>query len=249
MAPREGFTFFSYARKDAEFAMRLAVDLRKSGIRVWLDQTDIRPGQTWDRAVQDALQSCSHLLIVLSPASVESENVMDEVSFALEQRKHVIPVLYLDCEIPLRLRRLQHVDLRLDYQNGLSRLTATLEPAEASPVAVAPRPSSPDAIRRPGDIAPAAPNSEDASTRTRPNRGAPRKQSRKANLGISVFDVWGHRLEGNIEILVESRTEPFRRVISNPAAYWPTHETCWGTKNARAGTCTTHSTSLERRIC
>ena len=33
-------------------------------------------------------------------------NVLDEVSFALKKQKTVIPVLYQDCEIPLRLHRL-----------------------------------------------------------------------------------------------------------------------------------------------
>jgi hypothetical protein len=83
--------FFSYSREDSHFALRLAGDLKEAGARVWLDQLDIAPGQRWDRAVEDALANCGSMLVILSPASVDSTNVMDEVSFALEEKKTVIP--------------------------------------------------------------------------------------------------------------------------------------------------------------
>src|SRR6266581_929596 len=86
--------FFSYSREDSDFALRLAADLKAAGANVWLDQLDIVPGQRWDQAVEDALTTCKRMLVILSPASVNSMNVMDEVSFALEERKSVIPVVY-----------------------------------------------------------------------------------------------------------------------------------------------------------
>ena len=51
---------------------------------------------------------------------------MDEVSFALEVRKTVIPVVHRGSEIPFRLRRLQYVDFQQDYDHGLSRLLKVL---------------------------------------------------------------------------------------------------------------------------
>lgn len=118
--------FFSYAHEDAEFSLRLAKDLRAGGAAVWMDRLDIKPGQRWDRAVEDALAKCPELLVILSPAAVESTHVMDEVSFALGEGKTVLPVKYRDCKIPFRLRRLQYVDLTLNYNEGLGRLLETL---------------------------------------------------------------------------------------------------------------------------
>ena len=120
------FAFLSYAREDAEFVLRLAKDLRVGGAGVWIDQLDIAPGQRWDRAVEDALAKCLELVVILSPAAVESTNVMDEVSLALEDGKTVVPVLHRQCKIPFRLRRLQYVDLSLNYSAGLDRLLETL---------------------------------------------------------------------------------------------------------------------------
>lgn len=40
-------------------------------------------------------------LVVLSPSSVESPNVQDEITFALEEKKTVIPVFHRDCKVLL----------------------------------------------------------------------------------------------------------------------------------------------------
>jgi len=44
----------------------------------------------------------------------------------LEDGKTVVPVLHRQCKIPFRLRRLQYVDLSLDYKAGHDRLLETL---------------------------------------------------------------------------------------------------------------------------
>ena len=118
--------FLSYARVDSDFALRLAADLKAKGANVWMDQIDIRPGKQWDREVEGALGACSEMLVILSAKGVESSNVMDEVSYALEERKTVIPIIQGECRIPFRLRRLQRVDFRTDYTHGLQILLDTL---------------------------------------------------------------------------------------------------------------------------
>jgi hypothetical protein len=118
--------FFSYSREDSGFVLRVAGDLKTAGANVWLDQMDIVPGQRWDEAVERALADCPRMLVVLSPAAVHSTNVMDEVSFALEEGKTVVPILYRDCAIPFRLRRVQYIDLRFDYSHGLAELLRIL---------------------------------------------------------------------------------------------------------------------------
>lgn len=123
--------FFSYCRQDSDFALRLAEDLKAAGASVWLDQLNILPGQRWDRAVEEALTNCRRMVVILSPAAVSSTNVMDEVSFALEEQKTVIPVIYRDCTVPFRLRRVQYVDFRQDYARGLQVLLKILAPGQS----------------------------------------------------------------------------------------------------------------------
>ncbi len=127
MAPETTTYFISYAREDTVFATRLAQDLREAGARVWIDQLDIPMGERWDMAIEKALKSSSGLILVLSPDSVGSHNVLDEVSFALEENKRILPVMHKPCELPFRIRRLQYVDMTGDYDKGLKRMKRDLK--------------------------------------------------------------------------------------------------------------------------
>jgi len=118
--------FVSYSRVDSEFAMQLAEHLKAAGANVWLDQLDIEPGTPWDSAIEEALLKSTHMLVVLSTVSVTSDNVRDEVSYALSQQMKVIPVLYRECKVPFRLARLQHIDFRNDYDSAFKALLKTL---------------------------------------------------------------------------------------------------------------------------
>jgi photosystem II stability/assembly factor-like uncharacterized protein len=148
--------FISYSREDSEFALKLAEDLKAAGAAVWLDQLDIAPGQRWAQAVQNALNDCPRMLVILSPSSASSTNVDDEVSFALEEKKTVIPVLHRDCKIPFRLRPFQFVDFRGNYDLGLKKLLRAL-PAQPLPEqTVAPTQEAPPGASKEALIEPAA---------------------------------------------------------------------------------------------
>ena len=121
--------FISYCRKDNTFAIRLAKDLRAQGIEVWIDQLDIADGENWDDAIERALNSCLKVVLVLSPDSVRSQNVKDEISYAIEKEKAVIPVMYRPCSIPYRWRRLQRIDAQHGYEDALKRIPHFVENA------------------------------------------------------------------------------------------------------------------------
>ena len=118
--------FLSYSRGDQAFALRFAHDLKAVGVDVWVDQFDIAIGQNWDRAVEAAVRGCEGFIIVLSPRSVASENVADEVGVALEGAKHIIPILYEKCTVPMRLARVQFIDSTSDYPAALQRCASII---------------------------------------------------------------------------------------------------------------------------
>src|SRR5215218_4326200 len=131
MAPER--VFVSYSRDDDAAVLKLVQDLRSAGVNVWLDQTDIPSGRRWDEAIEQALASCGQVIVVLSETSVSSQNVMDEVSYAIDEGKRVIPVIIRACRIPLRLRRMQYVDLTSEYDARVEKLVATLTSGAGSP--------------------------------------------------------------------------------------------------------------------
>jgi hypothetical protein len=102
--------FISYSRANKEFATKLVKGLRAGGYPVWFDLLDIPTGARWDDEVEKALRECSIFMIILTPASIASENVKDEIGYAIDHGKRILPVLLEECDVPLRLRRFQYVD-------------------------------------------------------------------------------------------------------------------------------------------
>ena len=119
--------FFSYSRVDSDFVKKLATDLRNSGADVWLDQLDIVPGTEWDVSIQNALNEADGVLAIVTDTSINSKNVMDEVSYAISQDKRIIPLLLENYPLPFRLARLQHVDFTGDYDSALEYLLKALK--------------------------------------------------------------------------------------------------------------------------
>jgi TIR domain len=124
--------FVSYSRADTDFVLRLCQDLRAAGASIWLDQLDIHPGEDWDEAIERGLFECGQMLAVLSPKSVSSQNVLDEIGYALSKKKPIIPVLHEDCEVPYRLNRIQYVDFRTAYDEPLKHLLSAIGDAKQS---------------------------------------------------------------------------------------------------------------------
>jgi hypothetical protein len=125
--------FFSYSRQNSEFVIKLATDLKNAKVNVWLDQTDIVPGSRWDDSIQNALNESRGLLVVLSGDSVQSQNVMDEVSFAISNGKRIVPLMIESCSVPFRLDRYQRIDFTGDYNTAFQQLLKTLNAEETNP--------------------------------------------------------------------------------------------------------------------
>jgi hypothetical protein len=113
------FCFVSYARADERFALRLAEDLRRRGIAIWIDQLNIRTSDHWDRAIEHAIRESSSVLVILSPRAVVSDNVADEITLAVDGAKTIIPVVIEACRLPLRLARMQLIDATSAYELAL----------------------------------------------------------------------------------------------------------------------------------
>jgi WD40 repeat protein len=118
-------TFISYSRKDQDFAFKLVGDLKKHGHDVFLDQTDIQPGQPWDIAIEQALLDCQTVVVVVSPDSMASENVQDEINYAISDGKDIVPILIREARMGIRIARKQAIDFR-KYEDGLIALMKRL---------------------------------------------------------------------------------------------------------------------------
>jgi hypothetical protein len=71
---------------------------------------DIPTGSRWDDEVERALEACEIFMVILTPASSKSDNVKDEIGYAIDTGKRILPILLENAKVPLRLRRFQYVD-------------------------------------------------------------------------------------------------------------------------------------------
>jgi hypothetical protein len=58
--------FLSYASQDAEAARRICDALRSAGVEVWLDQSELRGGDAWDRQIRQHIRDCTLFVPVIS---------------------------------------------------------------------------------------------------------------------------------------------------------------------------------------
>jgi hypothetical protein len=154
-APRRAAQIFlSHARQDADFAHRLAEDLKGNGWQVWIAPDSIRPGERWVNAIGRGLAESGIFLLVISPDAVNSRWVNSETNLAIElehqDEMRFIPLDFRPADIPLLWRGYQRVPFQRDYAAGLSRLLRELQPDEAAPAAPPPTPPSSnlDMLRR-----------------------------------------------------------------------------------------------------
>ena len=122
--------FVSYSHKNTKFATKLTKDLEREGYDIWLDSTDIKSGFRWDDEIVKGLNASQVFMILLSETSAASQNVKDEIGYALDRNLHIIPILIEPCEVPFRLRRVQYVNFTtLRYEEGLKAILENLRSA------------------------------------------------------------------------------------------------------------------------
>src|SRR4029453_2650721 len=85
--------FLSYSRKDGlEFARRLQAMLEAEGLSLYRDLSDLEGGEDWWRQVETAIKTVEHVVMVLTPNSLQSRYVRDEWKLARQEGKAVWPV-------------------------------------------------------------------------------------------------------------------------------------------------------------
>jgi len=120
--------FINYARADELFAVELSLDLEKIGVTTWLDAFEVSyTPSDWREEVSTGLQSCSLMISILSPASINNEDVQNEQRYFLEMGKLIQPVIYRRNDVTPSPFWLPPIDFSNDYQIGLHQFLHLLE--------------------------------------------------------------------------------------------------------------------------
>jgi hypothetical protein len=112
--------FISYACEDRELAKRLSRWLEGAGFDVWLDESNILPGDNWAEKVSQALKESQAMVVLVSPTAMDSKWVRHEIEFALGAKEYsgrLVPVFVgprdkiPEDRLPWILRRLKGIEL------------------------------------------------------------------------------------------------------------------------------------------
>jgi len=130
--------FLSHSSKDAATAERLALDLRANGVDVWYSHWEIRPGDSLRRKIDEGIDGASHFLVLLTPASLNSEWVQTELDAGMVNRIarkcRLVPVIagISGDQVPATLRGILWVTLDA-YDSGLRRLIEVCHDVSTKP--------------------------------------------------------------------------------------------------------------------
>ena len=91
--------FISYSREDQAVARRFADALKAEGFDVWWD-TELRPGESFDAVIEQALRAAKAVVVLWSPRSVASRWVRAEATLA-DRLKTLVPVIIEPCDLPI----------------------------------------------------------------------------------------------------------------------------------------------------
>jgi hypothetical protein len=128
--------FVSYSHEDASPATQITRALEEAGFRLWIDQQEIRPGDSFLERMNEGLEDASYFLLLLSSAAVSSRWVTKEWMATLASGGTVIiPVRLDDTPLPLLLRDVVYVDMRPNMHAGVEEIVRFFrrEISEVSP--------------------------------------------------------------------------------------------------------------------
>ena len=127
------FVFISYCHKD-KMVYSVLEQLQKNEYSFWYDE-GIKTGEKWRREITENIKSCTQFVVFISENALKSENVKDEIHFALTKKKEILVVRLDDCELDdeleLSIGRIQSV-IRSKYSSFdafCKKIFVSLKPA------------------------------------------------------------------------------------------------------------------------
>jgi hypothetical protein len=93
---RQPTVFLSYAYTDRAFAERLQDDLTAAGHACWIDTSSLKSGDEWLVTIAEGILNSYAMVVIVTAASLQSRWVRDEILWARQKNKLIIPVLLAD---------------------------------------------------------------------------------------------------------------------------------------------------------
>lgn len=93
--------FISCSREDMELAERVRAEFLRRDFRVYTPVQDMIPDTNYNKSIMEEIAKAGCVLLLMTPRSVQSKRVMQEIQYAYNRRAIVIPVIVGDVEMSL----------------------------------------------------------------------------------------------------------------------------------------------------
>lgn len=93
-----GHVFLSYSTSDRPLAEDLWRRLESRGVRVWIAPHHIPPGSDYSEAIEDAIESSSAVVALISAGANASRHVKAEIEIGFSRGKPLFPVRFQDIQ-------------------------------------------------------------------------------------------------------------------------------------------------------
>ena len=119
--------FLSYSTQDQQDVQTICNALENRGIRCWLAERDIAPGENYQEAIVKAIRDAKVMVLVFTGHANNSDEIKKELSLASKYSVTVIPVRMEDVrpndafsyEFSIR----QWIDLFADWESAIDRVS------------------------------------------------------------------------------------------------------------------------------
>jgi len=88
--------FISYSHRDTEFAQRLIAALNAAGHACWIDTSEIKGGDEWIMTIAEGINNSYAFVPIVTRKALESRWVQDEIIWARQKNKLIIPAIVED---------------------------------------------------------------------------------------------------------------------------------------------------------
>lgn len=97
--------FLSHNHADKPFVRKLSRDLENHGVRCWLDEAEMKIGDSLIQKIRDGIDNVDFFAIVLSSNSINAPWVVNELDVAMNlqisgKNIKVLPLMFKECEPP-----------------------------------------------------------------------------------------------------------------------------------------------------
>ncbi|MCP9883603.1 toll/interleukin-1 receptor domain-containing protein [Synechococcus sp. ATX 2A4] len=130
-AGNDQVVFISYDRTNSPLAQQLQHDLMRAGLSAWLDKSDISSHDPdWQSSIAQAINSCSHFIVIATEESAASVAVAEEFELAIKLNRPIFilrtcALVYL----PKTWQKRQILDFtfaEVSYQDAIGKLIIDL---------------------------------------------------------------------------------------------------------------------------